>query len=253
MIEDTFFDWAFEVENDNDYLLEWSIDTILEKIKRSKAGDDVIYAYDQHAEAWSKSACTLFAPLSVLSSLFNYKLSQEQLRDMRAYAKTLWYVEGKGYDSWASTKVACDRWNKTFPEMKAMYFWTQRASDDMYKALDHIKGVTTGYRGSAKYNEDRRDGRLDLISFWDATYWHRTTLYKVGDKYITYDSTKTYTTYEVPKENHKKYRNRHNGVYVFFPDKDFTPEEKKVFKDNKFSLIREKRKINRSTKLKGEF
>lgn len=241
MIEDTFFDWAFEVENDNDYLLEGSIDTIVEKIKRSKAGDDIIHMYDQHAEAWSKSACTLFAPLSVISSLFNYKLSQEQLRSMRAYAKTLWYVEGKWYDSWASTKVANDRWNKTFPEMQVIYFWTQRGSDDMYKALDHIKWVTTGYRGNAKYNEDRRDGRLDGTSRGKDTYWHRTTLYKVGDKFLTYDSSTNYKIYELPKENHKKYKNRHNWVYVFFPSKDFTPEEKKIFKENKFSLRRKAR------------
>ncbi len=244
IIKDDITDDATDSWDENDYLLEWSIDTILEKIKKSRQWDDIIIAYNQHTEVWSISACTLFAPLSVLSSLFNYELSKQQLRDMWEYAKTQWYREWKWNDSWVWTRVASQWWNNTFPEMRAIYFWTQWWSDDMYRALDHIKWVTTWYRWNASYNADRRDWVLNLTSWWKDTYWHRTTLYKVWEKYLTYDSSENYRVYEVPKENHKKYKNRHNWVYVFFPEKDFTPEEKKKFKDNRFSLRRKARLAN---------
>jgi len=82
---------CLERYNDTDFLLE-SDETVLEKLQQSPKQDSIIFSYNQHADNRTRSACTLFAPLSVVSSMRNVKLTQSELMSCWDYA-----VKNAGY------------------------------------------------------------------------------------------------------------------------------------------------------------
>lgn len=113
---------CIESYGDSDFLLE-STETVLEKLEQSPRQDNIIFSYDQHADSRTRSACTLFAPLSVVSSLRNIKLTQSDLMSCRDYATTKGsYKEGRGAYFVVGVDTVRKRWNERHPDKQVISY-----------------------------------------------------------------------------------------------------------------------------------
>ena len=207
---------CIESYGDSDFLLE-STETVLEKLEQSPRQDSTIFSYDQHADNRTRSACTLFAPLCVVSSMRNVKLTQSDLMSCRDYATTKGsYKEWRGayFSVWVDT--VRNRWNERYPDKQVISYrvkhWTRESELCMSKGY----GLVWWYRWNQKYNDDRRDGILNGTLFGEATYWHCTTCRVVNWKRYVYDSIKSVMIYEVENDR-SKIEWWYPNAYVFLP------------------------------------
>jgi len=225
-------EWA---EDEDDILLEWE-SAMLDKLSKVATADTIRISYNQYADARTKSACTLFSPLGVASSIFNRQLTQSEIIELRDFAvKEFWYKVWQ----WAyfETGVRCvvKRWNQKFPNEKILYFKTQHGTEELRQVLLKWYGACGGYRGNAQYNKDRMDWILNGVNFWDTTYWHATSRHSINGEMRCYDSIPTMMRYRFANDP-VKIRGRYKNCYVILP-------EKEVPKDtlNKLQQIRAKK------------
>lgn len=216
---------CIEKYDPRDYLLS-DILTLLEKLDQSPKQDDEIYSYDQHAQAETKSACTLYGPLSTVTSLYNVKATKEMIMDLWNFA-TVNYKYKVGQWMYFQTWVKCvmDRWNKRNPDKKIVYYKSSWKSWEFDKVLDKWYWIVVGYKWNQDYNTDRRDWVLDWVDFQPTTYGHCTTLYKLNGEYTVADSSAVVPRYKIKKENIQKVKNFYSSFYVYLPEKTVWPEE----------------------------
>lgn len=113
---------CIESYGDSDFLLE-STETVLEKLEQSPRQDNIIFSYDQHADKRTRSACTLFAPLCVISSMRNVKLTQSDLMSCWDWAvKNAGYKEGRGAYFVVGVDTVRKRWNERYPDKQVISY-----------------------------------------------------------------------------------------------------------------------------------
>lgn len=208
--------------DDDDLLLEWESD-VIKKLNRVKIADSYRISYDQKANNKTRSACTLFAPLGVISSIYNKVLTQDEIMDARHYAvKNYWYKEWVGNYAQKWVSCICNRWNQKFPNQRVVFFRTFFGTKDVDLALEKWYGVCGTFNGNADYNDDRRDWTLDWTEYMPTTYGHATSIHMINWTRRCYDSSKSYPTYKVANDP-SKIKNWNKPCYVFFPEKDMSP------------------------------
>lgn len=113
---------CIESYGDSDFLLE-SAETVLEKLEQSQRQDNIIFSYDQHADKRTRSACTLFAPLCVVSSMRNVKLTQSDLMSCWDWAvKNAGYKEGRGAYFVTGIDTVRKRRNERHPDKQVISY-----------------------------------------------------------------------------------------------------------------------------------
>jgi len=213
-------DWSKEWDYDeDDILLEWE-NAMLDKLSKVANADDVRISYDQYADANTKSACTLFSPLWVISSIFNTRLSFAEIMDARWYAvKNFWYKKWQGayFETWVRCIVK--RWNLKFPDNQVMYFKATLGSPEVDKVLEKWYGICGWYKGNAKYNTDRMDGKLDGTDFGETTYGHATSVHLIKWLRRCYDSMPKMMKY-IFANHPAKIKWWYKNCYVILPVKE---------------------------------
>lgn len=232
-------DWSKEWDYDeDDVFLEWESE-LLKKLKKVPAVDNIRISYSQYYNPETKSACTLFSPLWVISSMFNITLTWDQIMEARWYAvANFWYEQWQWAYFETGVRCICKRWNLTFPNNQVMYFKSTLDSSEVRLVLEKGYGVCWGYKGNTKYNADRLDGKLDGIDFWPTTYGHATSVHLIDLVYWCYDSMPKMMKYifgHNPADIKWWYRN----CYVILPVKEIPKETSK-----KIQEIRKKRGLD---------
>ena len=179
-------------EESRDFLL-W-IDEELETL------DKIYINYNQKTQLWWKlrSFCTVMAPLGSVSSLYNIKITDEQLEDLWQYAvDNYWYKEGVWNYTQVWLKCLCKRWNKEYPYMKAQFKRTTLFSEEEVNARSKNYEVIVSYKANSKFNKDRDDdGIVEWKEFGDTTYGHASRLVEWDNMHNSY-LWKEYNTFNI--------------------------------------------------------
>lgn len=157
-------------EDKRDFLISGEI---TEKIKAVSLQDRKYTEYSQKKFSWSSDACTLFSPLTIASSLFNIRLSDDKIVEMWEYAVANgWYVAGEWNSTWNGMRTFCNWRNESFDD-QVIYFRVPILSEECAVAIQKGLGIWLTYKANWLYTKDHmEDGELDGVSFGEPTFWH---------------------------------------------------------------------------------
>lgn len=239
----SILDWSKEWDDsDDDMLLEWESE-MLDKLSKVSNVDDIRISYDQYADPETKSACTLFSPLWVISSIFNKRLSFNQIMDSRWFAvKNFWYKKWQWQYFEAWVRCIVKRWNTTFPDEQVMYFKSKLWSPDVERVLEKWYWICWWYKWNVKYSSDRMDWTLDWTDFWVSTYWHATSVHLIKWIYWCYDSMPKMMKY-IFWNHPSKIKWWYSNCYVILPVKEVPKSTL-----SKLEKIRERRRLRLANK-----
>lgn len=216
--------WVWEQKTD--WLIGDYTD-LLEKIEKVEKQDRVYIPYNQKKFPRSSDACTLFWPLTAIDSYRNKRRSDEELEDMREYAKKYWnpkYVAwlGNYTNNGANTVVSWH--NKNYPNERFAYFRMPALSRYVALAWNKNLWVSLTYKANAKYNVDANDGVLDGVEFGDPTYWHtHAFFYEETIHWVNnYHQYREPNEYDIPAQNLSKLiENKvfYPTAYIYIPEK----------------------------------
>ena len=204
-------DWTW----DHDYELSWNqAEIILQKQpERPK------YFYNQWASSRTANACVIFANLSAVWDLMNYKFSNEEILEVVALAeKDYWRSENEWMlmNRWAD----CVRnwWNKKYPDNQVVSYRLSVWNETYKKALSLWYTIWVSYLISTEYFVDSQDNWIvdsETSKGFKLRWWHAVRTYKdvIADNYIW---RKTYNEYKNTKI--EKFRDEwcfRNRAYLF--------------------------------------
>lgn len=192
--------WCLGIwEQDTDYTLcEWFEDNLPKLIKQ----DEVRFFYNQYINSWSTVSCTIFAAVGMISDLFNYQFSYDEIKEIDEISYTRWRIRGQGWYVQSAVKLVADWWNdnKKLTEKygKVAYYRLSKYDDEVIESvIDKLYTLDTNYQGNKKYNEDKKDWVLDGTDFWSATYGHSVDIISNNWKRSVKDSWSTNQVYEL--------------------------------------------------------
>ena len=91
-----------------DYLLEGFDDALPDLIQQ----DNIIYAYNQYKQSWSKKSCTVFSALGAISDLFNYEFPLDEIKKVDDMSYSRGRMKDSGWWTQAAVKLVADYWNE---------------------------------------------------------------------------------------------------------------------------------------------
>ena len=145
-----------------------------------------------------KNWCGLFASATAVSNLWDYHISDTELKDMYISTGRV----GNGWKASDNTKQFLSRWNKKFPTMRTSFLKVK-----VLDKLDHIKndwmiGVIS-IRRNTDWVIDWLDGDIDNMVKWRTMWRHAICLAYENNSYILVDSylwVKPHNVLKIPKQ-----------------------------------------------------
>lgn len=188
---------------DTDYILcEWDIDDLPKLYDQ----DDVRFEYNQANQSRSKSSCTIFSAMWMLSDLMNYEFSLAELKEVDELSYEHWRIRWQ----WRYVKSAVDLvakwWNEKHADLWKVAYYRINKYSDIDEIIQKWYTINGNFCPTTSYSADyRKDAVLDWCEFWFNTNWHATDIIfdwvrKVKDSYKwrkTYDWTKECNRYEL--------------------------------------------------------
>ena len=192
--------WCLGIwEQDTDYTLcEWFEDNLPKLVKQ----DEVRFFYNQYINSWSTVSCTIFAAVGMISDLFNYQFSYDEIKEIDDLSYTRGRVKWQWWYVQSAVKLVADWWNGneklTKQYGKVAYYRISKYDNEVIQSvLDKLYTLDTNYNGNKKYWEDKKDWVLDGTDFWPATYGHSVDIISNNWKRSVKDSWSTNQIYEL--------------------------------------------------------
>lgn len=206
-----------------DYVLcEWDSDLLPTLVKK----DEIRYEYNQYKNKWSYVSCTIFAAVGMISDLFNYKFSYDEIKEIDELSYTRWRIRGQWWYVQSAVKLVADRWNEKM-ERKVAYYRISKYSDDVIEnALDKLFTLDWNYCPTAEYNQDKADWMIDGKDFWKQTNWHSVDIVKKGGQRSIKDSGSV--PYYWVKNKISQISNYWPYLYIYVPVDDNLEEIKRL-------------------------
>lgn len=182
--------------------------------------DTPTYEYNQAAQRRTRNGCTNYMAIKMLSDLFQYEFSLEEILEIHDLAeKEYWWEESRG--NWLHKAIDCARnwWNTKYPDRQVVSYSFPIVSRIGRKVLESGKTVGVGYLTSIDYyNDSQDDGEIDKSSFASSK--------KGGGHAVSYNGGDIIDNY-VGRKRFNKYENKHlmklsqegtffRNWYVFF-------------------------------------
>lgn len=211
-------------ESDKDYLLcEWESDLLPKLVKK----DEIRYEYNQYKYSWSYVSCTIFAAVGMISDLFNYKFTYDEIKEI----DELSYERGRVRWQWwyvqSAVKLVADRWNEKM-ERKVAYYRIDKSNDELIEyALDNLFTLDWNYCPTSEYNKDKADWMLDGTEFWKQTNWHSVDIIKKDGQRSVKDSSSKNRIYGL-KNKLSQISNYGSSFYIYVPVDDNLEEIKRL-------------------------
>lgn len=154
-------DW--QLISERDYMFGSDLSDKMKNIKP----DTVKYEYNQGAQYYTRNACTLYMGIGMLSDLFGYKFSEEEILDICNLAESkYWWSPSWGNYLYKSIDCVRHWWNAKYPDKKIVSFAVTLTSPEAQRLLDAGKTLGIGFNTSTKHYYDAQDnGNLDNPSF----------------------------------------------------------------------------------------
>jgi len=135
--------------------------------------DEIRFSYNQYKNSWSYVSCTIFAAVGMISDLFNYEFSYDEIKEI----DELSYERGRVRWQWwflqSAVKLVADRWNEKHPDKQVAYYRVSKYSDELIEyAINNLYTIDWIMCPTKEWNEDRKDWMIDGTNFWTSTNWH---------------------------------------------------------------------------------
>lgn len=176
-------------EQTTDYLLEGFEDKLPKLVQQ----DDIIFAYNQYNQAWSKKSCTIFSAIGAISDLFNYKFPLDEIKKIDELSYTRGRIKDSGWWVQAAVKLVADYWNEHHKDLwEVAYYRVEKADNDTINSiLDKWYTLMTSFQGNFSYIKDyQADLVLNGTKFGTSTFWHAINVRKINGKRCCKDSAK---------------------------------------------------------------
>jgi len=161
------YNWVLGVEWKDDWLI-WDTE-----IPRIDIMDREIYEYNQFTKSENRKSCTLFSCFWAISDLFNYKFSEEEIKELNKISYEQWRTKWKWRYLFSAVDLVREYRNTYHPKQKVISFRLSSYSEKHLEALEKWHTCPTVYRGNWKYNKDKnKEWYLNWTKFWKSTYWH---------------------------------------------------------------------------------
>ena len=206
-----------------DYLLcEWDTDLLPTLVKK----DEIRYEYNQYKYSWSYVSCTIFAAVGMISDLFNYKFSYDEIKEIDELSYTRGRVRWQWWFVQSAVKLVADWWNERM-DRKVAYYRIAKTNDSIIEdALDKLYTLDWNYCPTKEYNEDKADWMLDGTEFWKQTNWHSVCVVKKGWQRSIKDSGSV--PYYWVKNKISQISNYWPSLYIYVPVNDNLEEIKRL-------------------------
>ena len=234
---------AIEKYNDQDYLLAGSEFNIDEIINLQKNFWNFKITYCQ--KNINNSMCTIIAGCGILSNIFWYKFSKEELLELVELAKkeNPPFQDGVGWYIYKAVDLVRNYRNQKHPDKQVITYRLKNDSNLFWKLLKKGYMLQTWFKGNREFSADKMDNcKIDRVEkVWNPTYGH--SIYFVLDKWkiklFTIDSYNCYKCNEYEVDNFKELVK--NNVYfkysyVFIPKKNIMTQLEKDIADIELAL-----------------
>jgi hypothetical protein len=219
-------------ESDKDFILcEWDSDLLPPLVKK----DEIRFEYNQYANKWSFVSCTIFAAVGMISDLFNYQFTYDEIHEI----DELSYERGrKRWGGWyvqSAVKLVADRWNEKMDRKVAFYRISKYDNEIMEYALNNLFTLDWNYCPTKLYNEDKKDWMVDGTDFWSDVNWHSVDIIcKDGQRSVKDSGSNPAKNIYWLKNPLSKITNFWAYFYVYVPVNDNLEEIKRLneFKSN---------------------
>ena len=225
-------------EQDTDYILISGEDDPLPTLYKQ---DTQRYFYNQYLNKWSMVSCTIFAAVGMISDLFNYEFSYDEIKEIDELSYERGRVRGQGWRVQSAVKLVADWWNSnkalTSKYWKVAYYRINKYDDDVIaNLLEKNYTLDTSYSWNSAYNKDKSDWVLDWTDFWTmSTYWHSVCIINDNWNRSVKDSGSTNQIYKLAHKlsEIKSYK---SFVYVYTKVKEDALDEVKRLNEFKTTL-----------------
>jgi hypothetical protein len=223
-------------QQDEDWILSWESQYLMEQIKKLPTVDDVVYNWDQHVYPRHRTSCTKFNFYNERCSIFNRPWSREEIDDVEEMSKTMWRL-GTGH--WRSSSQWADAVRLVMWKTTKRQVNVEEWSEAWETLIEKNRPIGISVVVDKYYWREARKWGIKTSKF--ARLWGHSTFLKrkVGeeDMYEIVDSVEK-MRYDIPKDvffEMVENWNIRNYAYVLFPknildmpELDVLPEHIKV-------------------------
>ena len=224
-------------EQITDYQLNnWDIDMLPTLVKK----DEIRYEYNQYANKWSYVSCTIFAAVGMISDLFNYKFTYDEIKEIDDLSYTKGRIKWQWWYVQSAVKLVADRWNEKMDRKVAYYRISKYSNEVIENALDKLFTLDWNYCPTTEYNQDKADWMVDGTDFGTSTSWHSVDIISKSWQRSVKDSgsSKTNNIYWL-KHKLSEISNYWEYFYIYVPVDDNLEEVKRLneFRTNLLNAI----------------
>lgn len=209
--------------------------------------DEIRYEYNQYKNKWSYVSCTIFAAVGMISDLFNYKFSYDEIKEIDELSYERWRIRWQWWYVQSAVKLVADWWNEKM-ERKVTYYRISKSNDSiMEDSLDKLYTLDWNLCLTEEYNRDKLDWMIDGTEFWNKTSWHSVCIVKKEWQRSVKDSGSV--SYYWLKNKLSKITNFWQYFYIYVPVNDNLEEIKRLneFKSALLVAIEQNSKLRHLT------
>lgn len=210
---------------DTDYVLcEWDSDLLPPLVKK----DEIRYEYNQYKNTWSYVSCTIFAAVGMISDLFNYQFTYDEIKEIDEMSYERGRVRWQWWRVQSAVKLVADRWNEKM-DRKVAYYRIEKSNDDVVESvIDKLYTIDWNLCPTHSYNQDKADWMIDGTDFWTLTNWHSVDIIKYQGQRSVKDSGSTKNNVYGLKNKLSQISNFWPYFYVYVPVDDHLEEIKRL-------------------------
>lgn len=218
--------WCLWVgEQDTDYVLcEWDSDLLPPLVKK----DEIRFEYNQYKNTWSYVSCTIFAAVGMISDLFNYQFTYDEIKEIDEMSYERGRVRWQWWRVQSAVKLVADRWNEKM-DRKVSYYRIEKSNDEVIEhAIDKLYTLDWNLCPTHSYNQDKADWMIDGTDFWTNTNWHSVDIIKYQGQRSVKDSGSTKNNVYGLKNKLSQISNFWPYFYIYVPVDDHLEEIKRL-------------------------
>lgn len=134
--------------------------------------DEIRYEYNQYKNKRSYVSCTIFAAVGMISDLFNYKFSYDEIKEIDELSYDRGRIRGQWWYVQSAVKLVADWWNEKMERKVAYYRLSKYDNDIIEWAIEKLYTIDWNLCPNPSYNQDKADWMIDGTDFWNKTSWH---------------------------------------------------------------------------------
>ena len=191
--------------------------------------DEIRYEYNQYKYSWGYASCTIFAAVGMISDLFNYKFTYDEIKEIDDLSYSKGRVKWQGWYVQSAVKLVADRWNEKMDRKVAFYRLSKYDDSIIEDVIGKLYTIDWNYCPTKEYNEDKADLMVDGTNFGYSTNWHSVDVICKGGQRSVKDS------WSRPERNVYGLKNKLSAItnygqyfYVYVPVNDKLEEVKRL-------------------------